>query len=299
MKKIFVFLASILLAGVCMAQQVQVIDNPGQSALDKFLGETQEYANYLINSYNQKTHFPIQNRIFNLSNYTEQNFFKSMNSYHYDASSFMAAAYFSNLNVNNQDTPFCFIIFNGKNFGEIKQYLALFPDNSPKSHGILEFYLSSHEFGHCLESHFEAKHVYIKPLGFVKTYLNPYFYTDNDQKEDLNYIYTFANKEEQKLYFESIADSNATLQMIKIGQSSFISVIINLTSHSDSIHATSKLIAYLRDKYSTEQLKSLSDEQIFKLALLERYNYYAHLEGKKEVDFTLDDLDKIVSNFNN
>lgn len=290
MKKIGLFFASLLLSFSCLAQQV--ILNPGQSDLDKFLGETQEYANYLINSFNQKTQYPIQDRIFNLGDLTEQNFFKSIGTYHYDASSFMAAAYFANFNVNNQSTPFCFIIFNGQNYHEIKQYLALFPDNSPKSHGILEFYLSAHEFGHCLESHFEANHLYIKDLGFVDTYLNPQFYSNVDKTNDLSYINTFATKEEQRLYFESIADSNATLQMIKINQATFIPVIMNLTSHSDSIHSTSKLIGYLKDKYTSDQLKDLNDEQIFKLALLERHNYYAQLDNKKVVDFKLDELDK-------
>lgn len=290
MKKLYVFVIFLLFSFSVFAQQV--INNPGQSELEKFLDETQQYANYLINSFNQKTSFPIQNRIFNLGDSTEQNFFKSIGLYRYDASNFMAAAYFANFNVDNKATPFCFIIFNGQNFNEIKNYLALFPENSPKTHGILEFYLSSHEFGHCLESHFEANHVYIKDLGFVETYLNPHFYTDNDSKGNLDYVNTFSRKDEQRLYFESIADSNATLQIIKINQANFLPVIMNLTSHTDSIHTTSKLIGYLKDKYTTDNLKNLTDEQIFKLALLERHNYYANLDGKKKVDFKLDNIDK-------
>lgn len=148
MKKILFFILGLLFSASATAQQANIYN--------VFMPKYQKKLTSLVENYQQGNPHALDIRIFDIANPTLKNFLKNSKHAAYN-DVFLAVTYYEDFQVNNQKTPFCFVMYDSTRQNLLDNYLAPYKaDKKVRYQSAVFFdeenmidYLVHHEFGHC------------------------------------------------------------------------------------------------------------------------------------------------------
>jgi hypothetical protein len=139
--KFFKFLPALALI-FSVSSQATDINN------QEFLSFYQSKVANILNNYPQNEGKKLSAQIFDINNNAYLGFLKTSKGYKKPSGDVMAMMYYDKFKVNNEDTSFCFVLYDSKS-NLVNSYLK----NTLLDYDTMTTYLVMHEMGHCLYAH--------------------------------------------------------------------------------------------------------------------------------------------------
>ena len=203
--------------------------------VNQFLIDYDALIQIMIHSYHEEVKSPLDTKIFDISQPLYYNFLSNSTHRQY-SKEFLAMMYFPNFKVNNKNTDFCFILYDGKKLGQLDTYLNI----SFQTPSDAIYYLAAHEMGHCIAAH-------QRTLGNIPV-------EPNEKKE------------------EEIADMFAIGFFLSRNQDAQAQKIIQLISNlpPDDIHSNTQALQAFYNRYKYDNPTIHNVYELFKTC----YQYY-------------------------
>ena len=241
MKKICSLLAGIFIASTSYGATYNV-------DVQKFLGDYQEFANMIVQSYHGEVSDPLQAKILDISHPEIYGFLSAATQRQYQ-DDFLAMKYFENFEVDHKTTHFCFILYNNRQIKELDTYL----NHSGFDYYSAVFYLASHEMGHCLAAHQRS-------LGHVESHTEP---NDEEKIADMFAIGFFLSRGQDKNALRVIKNIRGLpSQDIHSNANALEKFYVLFKADNPTAHNTYELFNivygyYLKIKDSTDSLENI------------------------------------------
>lgn len=209
--------------------------------VNQFLSDYDNLLNVMLKSYHEEVKEPLSAKIFDISQPLYYSFLSNSTHRQY-SKEFLAMMFYNDFKINNQPTNFCFILYDGKKLGQLDNYLN---NTFPKTEDAI-YYLTSHEFGHCLAAH-------QRMLGHIPAEPDEY------KEEQIADMFAMG-------FFLSRHENEQAKRIIKL---------VNEVPKTD-IHYNGEALQFFYDKYTEDNPKITNIYQLFNVTYgyFKQYNHY-------------------------